>query len=151
MFADAIDVVERRQQRGQHVDDAMLAETLLLALRTIAVVDELGAFTLQRFEIVGGFLLGLAQRGQRVVGGRSVIRTRGSGVTGLIGRARFGGRLVPSRAGSALISRRIRRLGRVRRLAGRTGGSAVGKAGLPGADRLSASGRSSGIVLLTRT
>ena len=42
----------------------MLAETLLLALRTIAVVDELGAFTLQRFEIVGGFLLGLAQRGQ---------------------------------------------------------------------------------------
>ena len=46
----------------------MLAEALLLLLRTIAVVDELRAFALQGFEVVGGFLLGLAERGEGVFG-----------------------------------------------------------------------------------
>ena len=48
VLADAVDVVERGQQRGEHVDDAVLAEALLLLLRTVAVVDELRTLALQR-------------------------------------------------------------------------------------------------------
>ena len=64
VFANAVDIVEGGQQRGQHVDDAVLAEALLLLLRAIAVVDELRTFALQGFEVVCGFLLGLAERGE---------------------------------------------------------------------------------------
>ena len=46
----------------------MLAEALLLLLRAIAVVDELRTFALQGFEVVCGFLLGLAERGEGVCG-----------------------------------------------------------------------------------
>ena len=68
VFANAVDIVEGGQQRGQHVDDAVLAEALLLLLRAIAVVDELRTFALQGFEVVCGFLLGLAERGEGVCG-----------------------------------------------------------------------------------
>ena len=68
MFANAVDVVEGRQQGGQHVDDAVLTEAFLLLLRAVAEVDELRAFALQRLQIFGGFLLGLTKGGQRIVG-----------------------------------------------------------------------------------
>lgn len=68
MFANAVDIVKGGQQRGQHVDDAVLAEALLLLLCAIAVVDELRTFALQGFEVVCGFLLGLAERGEGVCG-----------------------------------------------------------------------------------
>ena len=61
VFANAVDVVEGRQQGGQHVDDAVLTEAFLLLLRAVAEVDELRAFALQRLQIFGGFLLGLAR------------------------------------------------------------------------------------------
>ena len=86
VFANAVDIVEGGQQRGQHVDDAVLAEALLLLLRAIAVVDELRTFALQGFEVVCGFLLGLAEGGEGVFGiggsgiGRAIARLFRSGV-----------------------------------------------------------------------
>ena len=68
MFANAIDVIKCWQQCGQHVDDAVLAETFLLLLRTIAEVDEFRTFALEGFQVFRRFLLGLAKGGQRIVG-----------------------------------------------------------------------------------
>ena len=68
MLADAVDVVKSRQQRSKYVDDAVLTEAILLLLRTIAEVDEFRTLTLESLKIFRGFLLGLAQWGQGVVG-----------------------------------------------------------------------------------
>ena len=66
VFANAIDVIKCRQQCGQHVDDAVLAEAFLLLLRTIAEVDEFRTFALKGFQVFRRFLLGLAKRSQRI-------------------------------------------------------------------------------------
>ena len=87
----------------------MLAEALLLLLRTIAVVDELRAFALQGFEVVGGFLLGLAERGEGVFGIGLAFASLLSGIRLLslsCGRSRVG-----SFIGRSLGSRILRRAG----------------------------------------
>ena len=66
VFANAIDVIKCWQQCGQHVDDAVLAETFLLLLRTIAEVDEFRTFALEGFQVFRRLLLGLAKRSQRI-------------------------------------------------------------------------------------
>ena len=66
VFANAIDVIKCRQQRGQHIDNAVLAEAFLFLLRTIAEVDEFCTFALERFKIFRRFLLGLTKRSQRI-------------------------------------------------------------------------------------
>ena len=109
VFANAVDVVEGGQQRGQHVDDAVLAEALLLLLRAIAVVDELRTFALQGFEVVCGFLLGLAEGGEGVFGIGLAFASLLSGIRLL--SLSCGRSLVGSFIGRSLGSRILRRVG----------------------------------------
>ena len=98
MFTNAVDVVQCGQQRGEHVNNAVLAALFAFLVHAIAVVDELRTFALQRFQVFGGFFLRLAQWGQGTV-------------LVMLGVVRLGCGLVLLFTGSRLVGRRLGRCG----------------------------------------
>ena len=59
-------IIQRRQQRCQHINDAVLAVPVLLFLGPVAKVDELRPFPLKGFQIVCSFFLSLTKRSKGI-------------------------------------------------------------------------------------